>query len=63
LYHIPSGRVVPLGHFFLPKEYGGEWRCDLHPNASRSGHFVTIDSPHEGNGRQVYLIDIKNIID
>jgi hypothetical protein len=51
-----------LGHFFLPKEYGGEWRCDLHPNASRNGHLVTIDSPHEGNGRQVYLIDIKEIV-
>ncbi|MCL2745022.1 MAG: hypothetical protein FWE67_14355 [Planctomycetaceae bacterium] len=62
LYHIPSGKVVPLGHFFLPKEYSGEWRCDTHPNADRNGQFVTIDSVHENLGRQVYLIDIRGIV-
>jgi len=62
LYHIPSNRVVPLGHFPSPKGYDGEWRCDTHPHADRNGHFVTIDSPHEGAGRQVYLIDIRGIV-
>ncbi len=62
LYNISSGKVVPLGHFFLPKEYNGEWRCDMHPNASRDGKFVTIDSVHENMGRQVYLVDIRGIV-
>ena len=62
LYNISKNRVVPLGHFFLPREYAGEWRCDIHPNASRNGKFVTIDSPHEGMGRQVYLIDVEGIM-
>ncbi len=61
LYHIPTDRVVPLGHFHSPKQYAGEWRCDLHPRLSRDGRSVTIDAPHEG-GRQIYLIDIRGIV-
>lgn len=61
LYHIPSERRVPLGHFPSPKEYRGEWRCDNHPCASRDGKKVVFDSPHD-NGRQVYLIDIGGIV-
>ncbi len=61
LYHVPTDRVVPLGHFLLPKEYAGEWRCDTHPRLSRDGRSVTIDSPHQG-GRQIYLIDLREIV-
>ncbi|MCX6906040.1 MAG: hypothetical protein NTW03_21685 [Verrucomicrobia bacterium] len=62
LYHIPTNRRVPLGAFLSPKEYQGEWRCDLHPCASRDGRKVVIDSTHGGNGRQVYLMDISGIV-
>jgi Tol biopolymer transport system component len=34
---------------------GGAW-------FSPDGKKVVIDSPHEGNGRQMYLIDIENLI-
>lgn len=61
LYHVPSGRRVNLGHFPSPPAYKGEWRCDTHPRSSNDGHFVTIDSPHDG-GRQVYLLDIREAI-
>ena len=61
LYHVASGRRVPLGSFHSPKEYTGEWRCDLHPRFSPDGRRVTIDSPHAG-GRQMYLIDISAIV-
>ncbi|MBN2507921.1 MAG: hypothetical protein JXQ71_14640 [Verrucomicrobia bacterium] len=61
LYHVPGNRVVPLGHFHTPREYAGEWRCDLHPRFSRDGRSVTIDSPHDG-GRQIHLIDIRGIV-
>jgi hypothetical protein len=61
LYHVESRRRVPLGHFHSPKEYSGEWRCDTHPRFSPDGKSVVIDSPHAG-GRQLHLIDIRNIV-
>ena len=61
LFHTTSKTRHPLGHFFSPPEYRGEWRCDTHPRISRDGHLVTIDSAHAG-GRQIYLLDIRTII-
>lgn len=61
VYNVAGGKRVSLGHFHSPAEYTGEWRCDNHPRSSRDGHLVTIDSPHGGNGRQIYLIDISAI--
>jgi hypothetical protein len=71
LYHIESKKNVQLGSFNTPVEYTGsrvqnaddEWRCDLHPRQSPDGKYITIDSVHGGNGRQIYLIDIKGIVD
>ena len=62
LYHVPTDKRVPLGHFASPPEYKGEWRCDNHPRASRNGRQVCIDSPHLG-GRQMYLIDVSGIVE
>ncbi len=62
LYHVATGRTVSLGHFRLPTQYKGEWRCDTHPRFSPDGRSVVIDSPHGGNGRQMYLIDISKIV-
>lgn len=58
LYNVATGKKVPLGQFYSPPEYTGEWRCDTHPRFSPDGRSVVIDSPHGGNGRQMYLIDI-----
>lgn len=62
LYDLRAERRVPLGHFHSPAEYTGEWRCDNHPRSSPDGRKVVIDSPHGGNGRQMYLIDISGIV-
>ena len=62
LYHLTSKRVVPLGGFSQPRKYQGEWRCDSHPRFSPDGRTICIDSPHKGNGRQLYLMDISGII-
>ena len=62
LYHIPTARQVWLGHFESPKEYTGEWRCDTHPRSSRDGRSVVVDSPHGGQGRQLFLIDVSRIV-
>lgn len=62
LYHIPSKKIEVLGNFHSPTAYEGEWRCDTHPRLSRCGRKIVIDSAHEGLGRQMYLIDISEII-
>lgn len=62
LYNVTTGEKVPLGYFHSPSEYTGEWRCDTHPRFSPDSRSVVIDSPHGGNGRQMYLIDISKIV-
>lgn len=62
LYHVETGKRVWLGHFHLPPEYRGEWRCDTHPRYSPDGRTIVIDSPHTGQGRQLHLIDISRIV-
>lgn len=62
LYDTRTGKRYPLGHFHSPPQYTGEWRCDTHPRYSPDGRSVVIDSPHGGNGRQLYLIDISGIV-
>jgi len=61
LYEVASGRRVPLADLYSPPEYVGEWRCDLHPRSSPDGLKVIVDSPHGGQGRQMYLVDIAGI--
>jgi hypothetical protein len=62
LLHIPTSRRVDLGKFVLPPEYKGEFRCDLHPRCTNDGRKVIIDSPHGGQGRQMWEIDISGIV-
>ena len=62
LFQESTGKKIELGRFHEPKEYTGEWRCDTHPRSSNNGRLICIDSTHEKNGRQLYLIDIKDII-
>jgi hypothetical protein len=62
LYNTATGKKVPLGRFYSPPQYKGEWRCDTHPRFSPDGRSIVVDSPHAGNGRQMYLIDISAIV-
>jgi hypothetical protein len=62
LYHVPTNRRVDLGAFHAPPAYTGPLRCDLHPRANPSGDKIVIDSAHGGNGRQMYLVDIADMI-
>jgi hypothetical protein len=62
LYHVASDKRVPLGSFYAPPPYSGEWRCDLHPRFSPDGRSVVIDSAHGGDGRQLYLVDVSKIV-
>ena len=58
LYHIPTDTRLPLGDFYLPSEYKGEWRVDTHPRASRDGRQVVIDCPLGDAGRQLLLLEV-----
>ena len=60
LYHVPTNHRIDLGSFHSPEQYTGEWRCDLHPRSNRTGTRVAIDSTHEGDGRQMYLLDLDS---
>ena len=62
LYNTLDGRRVDLGRFHSPAAYAGEWRCDTHPRFSRDGRTVCIDSPHGGDGRQLYELDLSSIV-
>jgi hypothetical protein len=62
LYDPAAKRRVWLGHFLSPKAYTGEWRCDTHPSCSPDGRAVLFESPHTGEGRQMHLIDISEIV-
>lgn len=61
LYDVASRRRIELGAFQSPRQYKGEWRCDLHPRFSCDGRRVVIDSPHGGEGRQLYMIDVADL--
>lgn len=62
LFHLPSDRKVVLGRFHLAETYIGEWRCDLHPKCTPDGRKVIFDSTHGNNGRQIYILDISDIV-
>ena len=62
LYHIKTNRRFDLGHFHLPAIYKGEWRVDTHPRFSPDLRYVCIDTPVQSSGRQLHLIDIRDIL-
>jgi hypothetical protein len=62
LYHIATNRRIDLGNFPQPPAYKGEWRADTHPRLSRDERYVCIDAPHGDQGRQLHLIDIKDVL-
>lgn len=50
---------MPIGSFYVPKEYRGtHWCCDLHARYRPDGKQIAFNSVHEGS-RQVYIFDIK----
>ena len=62
LYNWKNNRRIDIARLYSPKEkWWGEIRCDLHPRWSRDGKQICIDSVHSGE-RQIYVIDVGNII-
>jgi hypothetical protein len=64
LHDRESGRVITVAQGLLSGgPYHGEDRIDLHPRSDRLGRQVVIDSGHEGQGRQIHLLDIGALRD
>jgi hypothetical protein len=61
LYHQPTKLFVPLAKLKSPAGTGVH-RVDLHPRFSPDRKTVSIDATHEGLGRQMYLLDIGDIL-
>lgn len=62
LYDVAGGVRYDVGRFYSPPGVSGHIRCDLHPRWSRDGRFVTFDSVHGGT-RQIYLLDVRPIVE
>jgi len=62
LYFKDVDKVVEIGRFYSPFNES-VYRCDLHPRWSRRGRQVIIDSAHEGRRRQMYVLDIEQLLD
>ncbi len=62
LYHVPTDRRADLGQFHSPLPYTDTLRCDLHPRSSPDGTKIVIDSAHAGNGRQMYLFEVGDLV-
>jgi len=62
LYRPSDGKLVHLGKFYLPRPTEAEFRCDLHPRWNRAGTQVCIDSMHANDQRQMYLLEVGDIL-
>ncbi len=66
LYDIDLNNCIELGKFYLPPNFAGETRCDLHPRLDRAQRWMAVDVVRKGR-RGVQLIrvpagnDIKGI--
>ncbi len=54
--------VFEVGAFYLAPELRGPFRCDLHPRWNRDGTKVCIDSAHIDKTRQMYVVDVSDIV-
>jgi hypothetical protein len=57
LLHLPTNRAARIARFDAPKQYRGDWRCDLHPRWRSDNREICIDSAHDGT-RQVYVVEL-----
>ena len=62
LFRVADSKLVILGKFYLPPKQKGEIRCDLHARWSRNGKYICIDSMHLSNQRQLYLLDVGQVL-
>lgn len=63
IYDAERKKLFEIGRYFSPPDTCSTgWRCDLHPRFDRTGERVIIDSMHENDERQIYVIDVSSIV-
>lgn len=63
VYDSQERTIVEIGRFYsTPSTCSTGWRCDLHPRWSRTGDKVIVDSLHENDARQVYVLDVSGVV-
>ena len=63
LYDHDVGEVTEIGRFYSVRETCDTgFRCDLHPRWDHSGGRVCIDSSHRGDERQMYVVDVSEVV-
>ncbi|NQU45354.1 hypothetical protein HQ520_18900 [bacterium] len=58
LYDLHKKHRTNLARLFVPFNFDGNFRCDLHPRWSRDGKQIAFDSVHEGR-RRLYIADLS----
>ena len=63
LYDREQDELIRIGRFYSEPETNAKgYRADLHPRWDFSGTRVIIDSTHERGERQMYVIDVSEIV-
>ena len=63
LYDHAERELVEVGRFHsVPETCETGYRCDLHPRWGHGGNLVCIDSTHERGERQMYVIDVREVV-
>ncbi len=62
LYNIERNERIDIGRFYAPEHFETQIRCDLHPRWSRDGRKICFDSMHENEHRQLYEVDVTEIV-
>ncbi|MDD4192338.1 MAG: hypothetical protein PHI28_13475 [Mangrovibacterium sp.] len=70
LYHLPTRKFIPLAKLetriggYIYRTHLAAMRTDLHPRFSHDGKTISFDSTHEEDfGRQIYIMDVSQIVD
>jgi hypothetical protein len=63
LYDHERQELTRIGRFYSLRETCSTgFRTDLHPRFDQAGTRVCIDSTHEGGERQIYVIDVSEVV-
>jgi hypothetical protein len=61
IYDSRSDSLLKLASIYSPKQYTGEFRCDLHPRWSPTGNYISFDSAHRGM-RKTCVLDVTGVL-
>jgi hypothetical protein len=60
VFRLDTEKLLDLETIYIPFQFKGELRCDLHPRWSPSGRYICFDFP-QNDKRAICLIDSRDI--